>query len=382
MQTERQRSERDRTMKTDDIRAEVYRSETNDPFFNLAFEDKLFERVDAADPESPDIIFYLWQNANTVVIGKSQNAWREARNDALEADGGTLVRRTSGGGAVFHDMGNLCYTFIARTGLYDLTRQLSVILDAVKGFGIDAEFTGRNDIVAGGGRKFSGNAFRFSKNTGLMHGTLLIDTDGEKMAKYLNVSPAKMNAKGITSVRSRVVNLIELAPGLTAGKASAALTEAFCRQYGIPPAEPFAVNKTIIAVNAGEDQYIELAGVTPDPGWCNDFFKYYQRFSSWEWRFGQTLPFDISLEKKFGWGLVRIEMEINNGTISRATVSTDAMDADLGEVFSAGLSGVRLDATGVRNAVQASAAILKSRNTMISDPEIIVNDMCALLSEI
>ncbi len=138
----------------------------------LALEEYLFDTI--ADNT---VILYLWQNQNTVVIGKTQNAWKECHLSALEADGGKLARRPSGGGAVFHDLGNMCYTFIASSGLYCLERQLKVILEAVKALGIEAEFTGRNDITTKDGRKFSGNAFRFVKNTGLQHGTLLLDTE-------------------------------------------------------------------------------------------------------------------------------------------------------------------------------------------------------------
>ena len=111
-------------------------SKSYDPWFNLALEELLYDTI----PENT-VILYLWQNQNTVVIGKSQNAWKECRVSELEADGGKLARRPSGGGAVFHDLGNLCYTFLASSGLYDLEKQLSVILAAVGEQGIEARFT-------------------------------------------------------------------------------------------------------------------------------------------------------------------------------------------------------------------------------------------------
>ena len=155
-------------------------SKSYDPWFNLALEELLYDTISEST-----VILYLWQNQNTVVIGKSQNAWKECRVSELEADGGRLARRSSGGGAVFHDLGNLCYTFLASSGLYDLEKQLGVILAAVGEQGIEARFTGRNDITVCDGRKFSGNAFRFSSGKGLMHGTLLLDTNPEKIARYL-----------------------------------------------------------------------------------------------------------------------------------------------------------------------------------------------------
>ncbi|UKI19042.1 MAG: hypothetical protein L6V89_08115 [Oscillospiraceae bacterium] len=138
---------------------------------------------------------YLWQNRNTVVIGRNQNPWRECNMEAIRRDGVTLVRRSSGGGAVFHDDGNLNFTFIAPKELYNLEKQLSVVLRALESFGLHAEFSGRNDILLDG-RKFSGNAFSHSHGISMQHGTLLIKTDMTRLAKYLSPSQAEAERKG------------------------------------------------------------------------------------------------------------------------------------------------------------------------------------------
>lgn len=114
-----------------------------DPWHNLALEEILFEQ----QAEQQGVTLYLWQNENTVVIGKHQNAWLECRMALLEEEGGKLARRSSGGGAVFHDLGNLNFTFLARQSDYDLKRQMRVIGNAVGYFGIETEMTGRNDLV-------------------------------------------------------------------------------------------------------------------------------------------------------------------------------------------------------------------------------------------
>ena len=195
------------------------------PYANLALEEALLNAVLPGE-----CILYLWQNQNTVVIGRNQNSRRECRVEALERDGGFLARRLSGGGAVFHDLGNLNFTFLVHREDYSVPRQLDVILRAVQALGIQAEKSGRNDLTAGG-RKFSGNAFYSSGGRCYHHGTILIDVDAEKMSHYLHVSAGKLQFKGVPSVRSRVVNLVELVPGITVETVRQALTAAFGEVY-------------------------------------------------------------------------------------------------------------------------------------------------------
>ena len=187
----------------------VIKSNLNDPHRNLAAEEFLTANIG----EGTEILF-LWQNAATVVIGKNQNSRAECNLEKMEEDGVLLSRRLSGGGAVFHDLGNLCFSFISHEKIHNVTRQLSVIADACRAFGIDAKPTGRNDIEADG-RKFSGNAFYSVGENKCHHGTVLISADKSRLANYLTVSKTKLEAKGIKSVRSRVVNLTELVPEMT-----------------------------------------------------------------------------------------------------------------------------------------------------------------------
>ena len=202
--------------------------ESVDPYRNLAIEQYLMETVG-----EDTCILYLWQNSHTVVIGRNQNAWAECRTTELNRDGGHLARRLSGGGAVYHDMGNLNFTFLVSKKNYDLPKQLQVIVTACRNLGLQAEISGRNDVTIDG-RKFSGNAFFDSKGQAYHHGTLLVDVDMSKLGQYLMPSKAKLQSKGVDSVRSRVVNLKQLCPELTVARMGQEMLKAFQQVYGMP----------------------------------------------------------------------------------------------------------------------------------------------------
>lgn len=290
----------------------ICRSGVVDPYYNLALEQYLLESVEDT------VILYLWQNENTVVIGRNQNPWKECRTALLEQEGGRLARRLSGGGAVFHDLGNLNFTFLMPQRAYDLNRQLSVIETALRSLGIQAERSGRNDILADG-RKFSGNAFYQNGRRAYHHGTLLVDVDMEKLSRYLSPSKAKLTSKGVDSVRSRVVNLKELRPELTLGALEEALERAFAAIYAQPlrRLDPALLDQTAIGALA-------------------------ERNRSWQWLYGRQIPFALSCEERFAWGAVQLELAVENGHIGQVRVYSDAMDWQLAPRLEEALRGCRL----------------------------------------
>ncbi len=205
-------------------------SDSYDPWFNLAVEECIFRQMPATQR-----VLFLWRNADTVVIGRAQNPWKECNTRRMEEDNVRLARRSSGGGAVFHDLGNTCFTFMAGKPEYDKTISTSIVLNALNALGVSAEASGRNDLVvktAEGDRKVSGSAYRETKDRGFHHGTLLLNADLSRLANYLNPDKKKLAAKGITSVRSRVTNLTELLPGITHEQVCEAISEAFFAHYG------------------------------------------------------------------------------------------------------------------------------------------------------
>lgn len=283
------------------LTSKIVCSSKYDPWLNLAVEDYLLKEV-----QPGQCILYLWQNQNTVVIGKHQNAWKECRTALLEEEGGKLARRLSGGGAVFHDLGNLNFTFLVAQALYDLPRQLDVILKAVQSLGIPAVFSGRNDLTVEG-RKFSGNAFCARNYSALHHGTLLVSADLDKLTRYLQVSSDKIRSKGIESVRSRVVNLREYAPQLTIERMKESLIASFSHIYG---ASPQALS------------FEDVAGL-------ENVRQLYQKYSSWGWRYGESPEFDVEWETRLSWGGITLDMQLENGRVKKIYVYSDAMDEEL-----------------------------------------------------
>lgn len=281
-----------------------------DPYENLALEELLFET------QGEGATFYLWQNERTVVIGRNQNAWRECRVELLENEDGKLARRSSGGGAVFHDLGNLNFTFLMPREEYNLVRQLGVIQSAVATFGIETSFTGRNDLVlTETGEKFSGNAFRFSNDTALHHGTILINADFSRLGRYLAPSQMKLESKGVKSVVSRVTNLGLKNPALTVTSMKQALMNAFEAEYGAY--EPHSWDLI-------DKEKLEQKRKT---------------YASWEWKFGTTPAFNVSLENRFDFGCFELLLNVKNGIIESATCYTDAMDATLAQRVEEMLTG-------------------------------------------
>lgn len=280
------------------------------PYGNLALEKYLMDHV--GDGE---VILYLWQNERTVVCGRNQNLWKECHVSKLLRDGGFPARRLSGGGAVFHDLGNLNFTFLARQESYAVSRQLQVITEACGLLGIPAEITGRNDVAVDG-RKFSGNAFYHAEEQRCHHGTILICADKAKMSSYLNVDKAKLTSKGVSSVRSRVANLSEFCPECTVSLMKEKLFEAFESVYSLKPEE----------ISLPESAALELAG--------HSAF-----FSSDRWLYGRRIDFTDHIEKRFPWGNFDLSVRIEQGRISVSSLCSDANDEAFIRRIASGLDG-------------------------------------------
>ena len=184
-------------------------SDSTDPYENLAFEQGLFGLADRGQ-----VILYLWQNDHTIVIGRNQNVFAECRADEFLTEGGRIARRRSGGGAVYHDLGNLNFSVISRETAPERVDYRPLLAKALKKFGVAVEANGRNDLLVAG-RKFSGSAVYDDGMILCQHGTILVKADIAKMTHYLTPDQSKLDRNHVNSVASRVRNLSEVSEEIT-----------------------------------------------------------------------------------------------------------------------------------------------------------------------
>ncbi len=281
-----------------------YKSDSFNPYENLAVEKYL---TDSCPTDS--MILYLWQNDNTVVIGQNQNPYLECSPDGSEL---YIARRLSGGGAVYHDKGNLNFTFITSVCDMNITQNMEIIQASCAMAGIETSLSGRNDLLAEG-KKFSGNAFYNTNKNAYHHGTIMINCDTERMTRVLTPPRAKLEAKGIKSVRSRVINLSSLNAHLTPEKMSGYMLSSAEKKLGTKAEHLMPPSMDIIRDDFG-------------------------LFSSREYIYHKTPPFTKEAEAHFCWGNVRIMLEVKKNIITSASIYTDAMDWSIGENFKTALA--------------------------------------------
>ena len=308
------------------------------PYKNLAVEEYLLLHC-----EPQECILYLWQNQNTVVIGRNQNAWKECKVESLEKNGGHLARRLSGGGAVYHDLGNLNFTFLVSKENYSIDRQLEVIVKAVQKLGAKAEKYGRNDILIDG-KKFSGNAFYEQEQHCYHHGTLMMNVNKEMLSKYLTVSKEKLQSKGVDSVKSRVTNLVDYIPDLTLEALKKALREAFEEVYGLTSNE--------CKMEDLDQKEIEQRT---------------KHFSSWDWRYGRKIDFQYEISKRFPWGQMNIQFQVDKGKIADVNVYSDSLKPMMIEKLPKYLKGIRYHKKNICSELRLYWAEGKQEEEMIAD---------------
>ena len=289
-------------------------NESTDTHLNMAFDE--FSLVGLALDEP---VFFLWRNAPSVIIGLNQSAYAEVDLDYLKAHGIKLARRVTGGGAVYHDLQNLNYTIVGRSGDLeaDYPGYLHCVCDALRTLGVPAELSGRNDIMVEG-RKCSGYAKRVWKDRLMVHGTLMWDVDIEVMSHALAAPGSKLDAKGIASVRSRVANLREYLPRLSS---------------------VLEFRDALHAILAGNDGEVVL-----DDSQLKEISSYADgKFRTWEWNYGRSPATGFKASRKFPCGTVELSWSVEHGLLAGVQFGGDFMGNLPASELAARLNGIRFE---------------------------------------
>lgn len=287
---------------------------SHDPYFNLALEEYLVKSW-----TGPKNLFVLWQNQPAVIIGRNQNAIEEVNLPYLEQEGIALVRRMSGGGAVYHDSGNLNYTLVLDDSqdFANFDKFTRPVIKALKKIGVKAENSGRNDITIKG-LKFSGNAQFKYRGRLLHHGTILFDSNLDIMTQVLNPGEHKIASKGIKSVRSRVTNICEhLSQDLTVEEFKEILArELLHLEPGLGTCE--LAPSDLQAVEALREN----------------------KYATWAWNYGHSPAFNLRKTASLAWGHIDIRLEVKHGRIGACRIFGDYFPSGEIEDLEGALIGV------------------------------------------
>ena len=269
---------------------------STNPYYNMAFDEYCLESLSINEP-----VFYLWQNRPAVIVGFNQEVNTEVNLDYLKENGIDLVRRVTGGGAVYHDLGNLNYTIVGRSE--DLERDYpeyaSIMAKALQKLGVSATLSGRNDILVEG-RKVSGFAKRVCKNRLMVHGTLMYNVDVDVLTKVLNPSNTKLQSKGIASVRSRVANLCEYLPN-------------------VPDIQTFSKQLEEILSHHYQDTEYQLS----EEDLANIQQLTDKKFATWEWNYGRSPKATLTHSSRLACGTVEIHLTLAENRISSCRFGGD-----------------------------------------------------------
>ena len=303
----------------------IIKRHNTDPYFNLATEEYVMREI-------ADDSFMLWRNAPSIIVGKHQNTLAEINVDYVKKNNIPVVRRLSGGGAVFHDLGNINFTFI-QTGqsemLVDFRKYTQPILDVLLKLGIDAKFEGRNDLTIGG-KKFSGNAEHIWKHRVLHHGTLLFSSEMTDLGRALNVDPLKFRDKAVKSIRSRVTNISEhLEEPMDVMKFADLINDHVISMY--PEARSYDLS-------------------SEDHQKINELVR--SKYNTWEWNFGYSPNYNfkkiLRTEKS---GTIEFDLDVKNGIIIHIKIFGDYFSKFDTEEIEEALMGVSHEEAAIRQAL-------------------------------
>lgn len=291
---------------------------SNDPAYNVALEAYAFQKLTDIDE-----IFILWINEPAIIIGRHQNTIQEINKEFIDKNGIHVVRRLSGGGAVYHDLNNLNYTIISNNtqeGAFDFQTFSKPVIDTLAKLGVKAEFTGRNDLEING-QKFAGNAQAYYKGRMMHHGCLLFDVDMSVLGQALKVSKDKIESKGIKSVRARVTNIVDhLSDKITVQEFSDAILAQMKEEY--PEMDEYVLSDAELSeIQAMRDN----------------------QFATWDWTYGKAPEYTIERGVRYPAGKITTYVNVENSTIKSVKIFGDFFGVKPVDDIEKMLEGVRYD---------------------------------------
>lgn len=298
-----------------------------DPTINLAIEEYALKNLDINETY---LLFYI--NKPSIIIGKNQNTIEEINTEYVEGNGIQVVRRLSGGGAVYHDLGNLNFSFITKDdgeSFHNFRKFTEPVIEALQKLGVNAELSGRNDILAEG-RKISGNAQFSTRGRMFSHGTLLFDSEMDHVVSALNVKKDKIESKGIKSIRSRVANISEFLSDIIS-------------------IEEF---RSLLLKNifGGLEEIPEY--VLTEEDWEKIYQLSEERYRNWDWNYGKSPKFNLQHSHRFPVGQIDVRLEVNRGTIENCKIYGDFFGVgDVSDIESK-LQGIRYERAEIVEALE------------------------------
>lgn len=305
----------------------IFHPDIRDARINLAVEEFILKHLNV--DEEDYFLFYI--NAPSIIVGKNQNTNEEVNLKYVEENGIHVVRRLSGGGAVYHDEGNLNFSFLTRDdgdSFNNYKKFTEPVVAALHKLGVEAQLSGRNDIHVGE-RKISGNAQFTTRGRMFSHGTLMLDSNIEEVVNALVVSEEKMRSKGIKSVRSRVANITEFLEA--------------------PMSMEEFVDHLLDSIYAGKE--IERYTLT-DADWEKVHAISAERYGNWDWNFGKSPKFDVVQKRRFPIGTIDFRLNVKNGVIDEAKIYGDFFGVEDASEIAAALIGVKYDRSSLRDVLE------------------------------
>ena len=303
------------------------KNDSNNPHFNLALEEYFLKTFLEED------YLILWQNEPAIIIGRNQNTIEEINKAFVEENNIKVVRRLSGGGAVYHDLGNLNFTFIVKadkSNINNFKKFTDSIVASLKKIGVNAEFTGRNDITIEG-KKFSGNSQYYFKDRLLHHGTILFNSDLSVVQSALQVKVEKIESKGIKSVRSRVTNVYPYLEEKVSVKEFKEILLRSIFEYKDVPYKEYVLNKNDI------DKIQTIAD---------------EKYATWNWTYGESPEFNMEKNKRYAFGQLNIKLDVKDGKVKAIGIYGDFFaNKDLLELQE-GFTGIRFEEESVKKVIQ------------------------------